>query len=85
MLALLNQSTPALRHFLGEVLPRVSKDWWNALVVRNLTEQQARVVRQKEVTSLDGLDLAALLRVFDASYLEISNATNLPRGTRNWL
>lgn len=85
MLALLNESTPALRHFLGEALPRVSANWWDTLVVRNLTDQQARVVRQKGVTSLDGLDLAALLRVFDASYFEISNTTDLPRGTRNWL
>jgi ATP-dependent helicase HepA len=85
MLALLNESTLALRHFLVKALPLVSKDWWNSLVVRNLTEQQGRVLRQKGITSLDGLDLAALLRVFDASYYEISNATDLPRGTRNWL
>ena len=40
---------------------------------------------RQQVTSLDGLDLAALLRVFDANYFEISNATDLPRETRNWL
>lgn len=85
MLALLNKSTPALRRFLGEALPQVSEDWWNICVIRNLTEQQARVIRQKGVNSLDGLDLAALLRVFDASYYEISNAADLPRETRSWL
>jgi len=37
------------------------------------------------VTSPDGLDLAALLRVFDANYFDVSNATDLPRETRNWL
>ena len=85
MLALLSESTPALRRFVGEALPQVSADWWNTCVVRNLTEQQARVVRQKAVNSLDGLDLAALLRVFDANYYEISNAVDLPRETRSWL
>jgi ATP-dependent helicase HepA len=74
----MNESTAALRHFLGEALPRVSANWWDTLVVRNLTEQQARVVRQKGVTSLDGLDLAALLRVFDASYFRDLH------GRRNW-
>src|SRR5688500_5735982 len=85
MLALLNESTPGLRRFLAEALPRVSADWWNTCVLRNLTEQQARVVRQKEVISLEGLDFAALLRVFDANYFEVSNLMDLPRETRNWL
>jgi ATP-dependent helicase HepA len=85
MLDLLNESIPALRRFLGVALPRISADWWNACVVRNLTEQQARVVEQKGVKSLDGLDLAALLRVFDANHFEISNTTPIPRETRNWL
>jgi ATP-dependent helicase HepA len=85
MLALLNESTPTVRRFFAEALPRISADWWNTCVVRNLTEQQARVVRQKGVNSLDGLDLAALLRVFAANYFEISNAADLPRETRSWL
>lgn len=50
MLALLNKSTPALRSFLTNALPRVSADWWNNCVLR------------KKVTSLDGLDLAAIQR-----------------------
>ena len=85
MLALLNDSTPAVRHFLGGVLSELSTDSWNVCVLRNLTEQQASIVRQKNVTSLDGLDLSALLRVFDANYFDISNAAKLPRETRNWL
>ncbi|MDA1274605.1 MAG: SNF2-related protein [Verrucomicrobia bacterium] len=85
MLTLLNESAPALRRFLGEALPRVAADWWNICVVRNLTDQQARVVRQKGLNSLDRLDLAALLRVFDANYFDVSNSTDLPRETRNWL
>lgn len=81
MLTLLDKSTPALCRFLGEALPRVSPDCWNTRVTRNLMENLARVVRQKVVSSLDGLDLAALLRVFDANYYEVSNATDLPRET----
>ena len=52
-----------------------SADWWNTCVVRNLAEQGSR----------DGLDLEALLQVFDANYYEISNAADLPRETSSWL
>lgn len=85
MLALLNESAPSLRQLLTDALPRVSPDWWNTCVLRNLTEQQSRVVRQKGVISLDGLDFAALLRVFDANYFDLANASDFPRETRNWL
>jgi hypothetical protein len=84
MLTLLNESIPALRRFLGEALPRVSTDWWNTCVVRNLTEQQARVVRQKGVNSVDGLDLAALLRVFDLSK-SVKAIDWRIEGRREWL
>ncbi len=85
MLSLLNESTSELRRFLADALPRVSEDWWNICVLRILTEQQLRVIRQKGVASLDGLDFAALLRVFDSNYFEISCQNELPRETRNWL
>ena len=85
MLQLLTDSTISLRCFLNATLLAISPDWWNACVVRYLTEQQASIVRQKNVTSLDGLDLAALLRIFDSNYYEISQTTNIPRETRNWL
>ena len=36
-------------------------------------------------TSLDGLDLAALLRVFNYNFDDISQRDNLPRDVRTWL
>jgi len=85
MLQLLNQVAPFLRIVLEKEFSRISPDWWNYRVVSNLTEQQQRNVRQKKVTSLDGLDLAALLRVFDANFFDIQNSVELPRETRIWL
>ena len=81
---ILNQATVELRAFLFKSL-RIMPDWWEMCVLRNLTEGQARIVRERSITGLDGLDLAALLRVFDANYFDLSNRLNLPRETRNWL
>ena len=85
MLQLLNEVAPFLRTVLEKELSNISSDWWNCRVVSNLTEQQQRNVRQKKVTSLDGLDLAALLRIFDSNYFDIQNSLELPRETRSWL
>jgi len=43
------------------------------------------LVRERGISNLDGLDLAALLRVFDANYFDLSQRLRLPRQTRNWL
>ena len=81
----LNQTSISLRKFLAASLPGITCDWWEKCVSRNLTEAQQRIVRERNVTDLEGLDIAALLRVFDANYFDLSNRLNLPRETRNWL
>lgn len=60
-------------------------DWWARCVLCNLTESQSHLVREKGISNLDGLDFAALLRVFDANYFDLSQRLRLPRQTRNWL
>ena len=82
---LLQSATVSLRVFLGTALPEIAPDWWKTCVCRNLTESQARIVRERNVSNLDGLDLAALLRVFDTNYFDISSRRSLLRETRNWL
>ena len=85
MLDFLKRTVPELRRFLGRVLPCHSREGWERCVFRNLTEQQQRIVRQNNVTDLEGLDLAASLRVFDANFHDIAAANDLPWETRNWL
>ena len=82
---LLQSATVSLRLFLGRTLPEIAPDWWENCVCRNLTESQARIVRERDVGTLEGLDLAALLRVFDANYFELASRLSLQRETRNWL
>ena len=85
MLDFLKTATVSLRSFLQRSLPDVMPDWWARCVLCNLTESQIHLVRERGISNLDGLDLAALLRVFDANYFDLSQRLRLPRQTRNWL
>jgi hypothetical protein len=81
----LKETTISLRSFLQRSLPEIMPDWWARCVLCNLTESQIHLVRERGITNLEGLDLAALLRVFDANYFDLSQRLRLPRQTRNWL
>ena len=62
-----------LCRFLEKVLAEVGgDDWWQRLVVDQLSFQQQRYVEQRDVKRLESLDLAALLRVLDRNWYEIS-------------
>lgn len=81
----LNDTARALRQLLESHLPSASADWWKSCVLDNLSFQQRRLAEEKGISSLDGLDLAALLRVTDQNWNEISAVKRLPVETRNWL
>lgn len=85
MIELLKSATTDLSFFLGEQLPRLSADWWRSLVVERLSFQQQRMKAERGITSLKQLDLAALLRVLDQNWYELSDALRWPRDARNWI
>ena len=60
--------------WLGKRLPQLTDDWWNDLVYNNLSQRQRDNVDAKNITDLKGLDLAALLRVFDRNWFVITSA-----------
>jgi len=81
-----------LLHFANEIrdslnvwLPQLSDDWWERYAVSALTFQQKERVKQTHTVDLTGLDLAALLRVLDQNWVELSNKFNWPKEARNWL
>ena len=78
-------ATVELADFLDSRLETLSSDWWQQNVVERLTFQQQRVVQEQGYTALRQLDLAALLRVLDQNWYELSNAFSLPRAGRNWV
>lgn len=85
MYNLLRPFTDELRSLLKEWLPQLSKDWWERYVLTALTFQQQERVKQTHIDDLAGLDLAALLRVLDQNWFELSSRFNWPKEGRNWL
>ncbi|MEQ1543659.1 SNF2-related protein [Methyloglobulus sp.] len=83
--AIFNTLTNQLINALKDSLPNISTDGWETLVVDKLTFQQRTLAKQKNLTALDQLDLAALLRVVDQNWYELSQHLNLDKSARNWL
>ena len=75
-----------LVRFLSAKLPDLSPDdWWQKHVVNCLSFQQQRIVAERSHAKLQQLDFAALLRVLDQNWYELSNRLGLPREGRNWI
>ncbi len=83
--AVLNILTNQLTQVLKDTLPKISTTWWKSLVIEKLTFQQQSFARQYNPDSLEQLDLAALLRVVDQNWYELTQKLNLNKEARNWL
>jgi superfamily II DNA or RNA helicase len=82
---LLTRSSQNLASFLANQLPEIFDDWWQSGVVGKLSYQQQRRVEQCETTTLSSLDLAALLRILDGNWFELSRIKNLTREDRHFV
>ena len=82
---LIRIATVELVQFISKHLHRLSDDWWEKHVVDRLSFQQQRMVQEHGFTRLEQLDLAALLRVLDQNWFELSGDFRLPREGRNWV
>ncbi|MEI7733298.1 MAG: helicase-related protein [Verrucomicrobiota bacterium] len=82
---LLHLATTDLAKFLETTLPQVSPDWWQKHVVARLSFQQQRTLQERSYTSLHQLDFAALLRLVDQNWHDLSNTLTLPQEFRTWV
>ncbi|MBE0448762.1 MAG: DEAD/DEAH box helicase family protein, partial [Actinobacteria bacterium] len=82
---LIQLATGELNQFLSDKLPALSEDWWNKHVEERLSFQQQRMVEERGFKSLQQLDFAALLRVLDQNWYELSNTLGMPREGRSWI
>jgi hypothetical protein len=80
----LNKVTPILTKYLNDVLPKICGNWWEECVLGKLSENQKRQIKIGKINSLELLDLAALLRLFNNNWQEISNKKNLSFEVRNY-
>jgi hypothetical protein len=78
----LHISTKELCAWLGKMLPRVTDEWWQACVIDNLSVSQREFAEEKGYSSLEDLDLAALLRVADKSWYDMRSFAYLPTRDR---
>lgn len=67
---------------LEKLLPRISKDWWDEVVVANLTLSQSEIVQKRGYDRLNDLDLFSLLRVTYKSWYALCSVVNMPYASR---
>ncbi len=82
---ILEDVAAATAALLQRELPQLGSDWWKSNVLDRLSFQQQRLVNDRRVETLSGLDLAGLLRVFDQNWNHLGYRLNLDQQTRNWL
>jgi len=81
---LMRRATADLADFLFAKLSPCSPDWWQNHVIERLSFQQQRMVQEWGHRTLQQLDFAALLRVLDQNWYELSKSETLPREGRTW-
>ena len=82
---LIRTATVELAAVLATHLPALGKAWWETHVVDRLSFQQQRTVEERGLANLEQLDFAALLRILDQNWYELSQALTLPREGRTWV
>lgn len=62
-----------MSEWLEDKLPRITDNWWNELVINNLSMLQREQVISNNINDVKGLDLASLLRIFDRNWFVITS------------
>ena len=82
---LIRIATRELVAFLCTHLPTLGPQWWTTHVEERLTHRQRQRLRERGHSRLDQLDFAALVRIVDRNWFELSQTANLPREGRDWV
>lgn len=77
-------ATKKISSWLQSELPSFDERWWESLVLSALTYQQKQRVERSNITSIGQLDLAALLRIFDRNWYQLSQKYNFSQQDRNY-
>jgi ATP-dependent helicase HepA len=85
MNVLIQLATTEIARFLSSKLPELTPDWWQRHVLDRLSFQQQRTAQDRRITTLQQFDLAALLRVLDQNWFELSGQLAQGREARTWV
>lgn len=66
------QLSERMGNWLGNTLPRITDNWWDDLVMNHLSVLQRETVIANNIHDIKGLDLAAILRIFDRNWFVIT-------------
>ncbi len=73
----LNLALKCIQEWLSSRLPKISEDWWNDCVLSQLSENQIEIISLYNRTTLEELDLSALLRIAKKNWFEIAKFEQL--------
>ena len=62
-----------MAEWMAVKLPKLTDDWWDDLVIGSLSTMQREQVAMRNIIDLKGLDLSALLRIFDRNWYVITS------------
>lgn len=68
------QLTSRMGEWIANKLPRLTDRWWEDLVLNNLSTMQRSQIENAGITTIDGLDLAAILRIYDRNWFVITSS-----------
>lgn len=68
------QLTGRMGGWLADKLPRLTDRWWDDLVLNNLSTLQRAQVESAGINTIEGLDLAAILRIYDRNWFVITSS-----------
>ncbi|MCB5268358.1 MAG: helicase, partial [Candidatus Cloacimonetes bacterium] len=81
---ILEQTTEATCCYLLQVLPEISDNWWEGLVLPSLNPKQRERMEASD-KSLTSLDLASLLRILDQNWYQLSSRLEYDSEHRHYL
>lgn len=67
------QLTEKIGEWLEKKLPTLTENWWEELIINNLSALQQEQIIMNQIKDIKGLDLAALLKVLDRNWFVITS------------
>lgn len=81
----LHISSKNLSNWLKINFSTIDDNWWETFVLPSLSYQQKQLVERRHIKTLEKLDLAALLRVFDRNWYHFSQRFNFSTQERHYV
>jgi len=78
-------SSKHLSNWLKTNFLMLDNNWWESLVLPALSYQQKQWVDRKQITTIEKLDLAALLRVLDRNWYQFTQKFNFSTQERHYV